>query len=168
MQCEAKHGIKNIFAILQKDKKTKYYCPKCRDHSKDIKKIKTLVQDQDPQGSTPPKNGSTNNPRRNARTEHQRPPWDDWLVCEEGLEEPPLAKKKINSGSRGGYGTVEVSVSGDDDREDDEDVIKKRLDSLFSRASSRRRALQWKTQPGVVESFAEAERLMGQFAGKFD
>lgn len=165
MQCEAKHGIKNIFVILQKDKKTKYYCPKCRG-DKDIKKPKVSSEkDQEAQGSTPPKNSSTNNTRRTARTEHQRPPWDDWLVCEEGLEEPPLSKKKVNAGSRGGFNTVEVSVSGDEDR-DDEDAIKKRLDSLFSRASSRRRALQWKTQPGTVESFAEADRLMNQFCGK--
>lgn len=166
MQCEAKHGIRNIFALLQKDKKTKYYCPNCRNE-KDLKKSKALssTHDHETQGNTTPRNGNSGNSRRTARNEHQRPPWDDWLVCEEGLEEPPLSKKRVNGMSRG-Y-NVEVSVSGgEEDKMEEEDTIKKKLDSLFSRASSRRRALQWKNPPSMVESFGELDKLMSQFAGR--
>ena len=96
---------------------------------------------------------------QNGKSNHLKPPLDDWLACEEGLDEPAVAKVRISA---------EVSVSGEEDKcDEEEDVAKKRLDSLFTRTNVRRRILQWKPATSAVEGFSELDKLMNQYGSKF-
>lgn len=169
IQCEDAYG----FRIVSKN--AKYYCPKCRPNKGTRNHRPSLnfleVPPMNSRGNNSPRNSHPGTPRKgqNSKNTNQRPPLDDWLACEEGLEEPPVAKLRFNNDRRGT--NVEVSVaSADEDQmeeedEDEEDIAKKRLDSLFRRGVSRRRIAQLRVG-STIETFSELDKLMTQFGGK--
>jgi len=118
-------------------------------------------------GNNSPRNSHPGTPRKGqngGKNNNPRPPLDDWLTCEEGLEEPPVTKMRFNNDRRGT--NVEVSAaSGEDDQviEEEEDLVKKKLDSLFRRNGGRRRT-HLKPQV-VVESFGDLDKLLTTFGG---
>lgn len=103
---------------------------------------------------------------KNAKNEHPRPPLDDWLACEEGLEEPSLVKVRVNDNRE-----TKVGVSQNKEEEkaqenvrEEEDPIKKKLDSIFTKANNKKRNA-WKAITNVIESFNEVDKLMTQYGG---
>lgn len=97
-----------------------------------------------------------------SKNEHPRPPLDDWLACEEGLEEPSFVKVKVNENREA---TVEVSQPKEEEKVQEEDPLKRKLDSLFNK-TGKRRTQQVKPAVPAFESFGEVDKLMTQYGGK--
>jgi len=162
------YGTKGLSVLSSRNKNYKYYCPRCRSNKSKNKPTLDFLEapTTTSRGNTSPKQSHPTTPRRSqvGKNGNTRPALDDWLACEEGLEEPGFTKIRVNNDRKGN--TVEVSVSGETDKgdEEEEDLIKKKLDALFSRSSGRRRIQQWK--PVVsFEIFTELDKLMTQYGG---
>ena len=101
------------------------------------------------------------NNNQHPKNEHPRPPLDDWLACEEGLEEPSFVKVRVNDNREA---TVEVLQNKEEEKVQ-EDPLKRKLDSLFTKSNKRRN--QMKPAITVIESFSEVDKLMTQYGGEF-
>lgn len=83
-------------------------------------------------------------------------------MCEEGLEEPLPNKMKINDRREA---VIEVPQVDKEKLQEEVDPLKKKLDSLFNKMSSKRKIPQSKPLVPLFESFGELDKLMGQYGG---
>jgi len=167
IQCEDAYGSKII------SQHAKYFCPKCRPNrggarnSRGPMSLLEIPPTVVSRGNNSPRNSNPGTPRKGGKNANPRPPLDDWLTCEEGLEEPPVSKLRFNNDRRGTNAEVSAA-SGEEEQvieEEEEDLVKKKLDGLFRRSGARRRITQLKPQINI-ESFTELDKLLIQFGGK--